>query len=77
MDRTSEDNGLSNKRSRRPSNNAIRRVTAPLKLLAGGLQADPKQSKQRAQVRRLTTVLSTAAVFAHEIANPLQVCLPL
>ena len=73
MDQTTEGNGLSNKLSRRRSNNAVRGITAPLRAIPGGLQPHQKQSQQRAQVRRFTTVLNTtAALFAHEVASPLQ-----
>ena len=73
MDKTIEENGLSNKLSGCRSNNTVRRVTAPLRLIAGGLQPHHKQSQQRAPVRRFTTTLNTtAALFAHEVASPLQ-----
>jgi signal transduction histidine kinase len=73
MDQTTEENSLSDKRSGRRSNNAIRRVTAPLRLIAGGLQSDAKQSMQRAEVGRFANILNTtAALFAHEVASPLQ-----
>ena len=73
MDQTSEENGLSNKLSGRRSNNTVRDITAPLRVIPGGLQRHQKQSKQQAQVRRFTTVLNTTvALFAHEVASPLQ-----
>jgi two-component system sensor histidine kinase HydH len=44
-----------------------------LRAIAGGLQPHRKQSQQRAQVRRFTALLNTtAALFAHEVASPLQ-----
>ncbi len=73
MDQTSEENGLSNKLSGRRSKDTIRDITAPLRVIPGGLQRHQKQSKQQAQVRRFTTVLNTTvALFAHEVASPLQ-----
>jgi nitrogen-specific signal transduction histidine kinase len=73
MDQTIEENGLPDKLSGCRSNNTVRRVTAPLRVIAGGLQPHHKQSQQRAQVRRFTTALNTtAALFAHEVASPLQ-----
>ena len=73
MDQTTEENGLSNKLSGRRSKDTIRDITAPLRVIPGGLQRHQKQSRQQAQVRRFTTVLNTtAALFAHEVASPLQ-----
>ena len=73
MDQTTEENGLSNKLSGRRSKDTIRDITAPLRVIPGGLQRHQKQSQQQAQVRRFTTVLNTtAALFAHEVASPLQ-----
>ena len=73
MDQTTEENGLSNKLSGCRSNNTVRCITAPLRVIPGGLQRHQKQSQQRALVRRFTTVLNTtAALFAHEVASPLQ-----
>ena len=34
--------------------------------------SDPKQREQPAQARKWTALLNTTAVFAHEVANPLQ-----
>jgi two-component system, NtrC family, sensor histidine kinase HydH len=73
MDQTTEENGLSNKLSGRRSKDTIRDITAPLRVIPGGLRRHQKQSQQQAQVRRFTTVLNTtAALFAHEVAGPLQ-----
>jgi signal transduction histidine kinase len=73
MDQTTEENGLSNKLSGRRSKDTIRDITAPLRVIPGGLQRHQKHSRQQAQVRRFTTVLNTtAALFAHEVASPLQ-----
>jgi signal transduction histidine kinase len=73
MDQTSEENGLSNKLFGRRSNNSVRDITAPLRVIPGGLQRHQKQSQQQAQVKRFTTVVNaTAALFAHEVASPLQ-----
>jgi two-component system, NtrC family, sensor histidine kinase HydH len=73
MDQTTEENGLSNKLSGRRSKDTIRDITASLRVIPGGLQRHQKHSRQQAQVRRFTTVLNTtAALFAHEVASPLQ-----
>jgi signal transduction histidine kinase len=72
MDQTTEENGLSNRLSGWRSINAVGR-TAPLRAIAGGLQPHHNQSQQRVQARRFTALLNTAAaLFAHELASPLQ-----
>ena len=44
----------------------------PLRSVAGGRPADRVQVEQRAEVRRWTALLHTeAAIFAHEVADPL------
>ena len=66
MERTGEENGLSDKSHRAGA-------VTHLRAIAGGLQPHQKQSQQRAQVRRFTALLNTtAALFAHEVASPLQ-----
>jgi hypothetical protein len=73
MDQTSEQNGLANKLSGSGSKNTIGSVSPALRAIAGGLQPHHEQSRQRAQVRRFTALLNTtAALFAHEVASPLQ-----
>ena len=72
MERTSEGNGFPNKSPGSESKHIADGIT-PLKAIAGGLQPHHKQSQQRAQVRRFTALLNTtAALFAHEVASPLQ-----
>ena len=72
MERTSEENGLSNKSPGSEPKHIADGIT-PLRVIAGGLQPHHKQSQQRAQVRRFTALLNTtAALFAHEVASPLQ-----
>ena len=71
MERTSEGNCFLNK-SPGAEPKHIGDVT-PLRAIAGGLQPHNKQFQQRAQVRRFTALLNTtAALFAHEVASPLQ-----
>lgn len=66
MERTGEENGFPIKSHRAGG-------VTQLRAIAGGLQPQPKQSQQRAQVRRFTALLNTtAALFAHEVASPLQ-----
>ena len=73
MDQTTGENDLPNNLSSSGSNNTAGTVRAPLRAIAGGLLPHSKQSQQRAQMRRLTALLNTtAALFAHEVANPLQ-----
>ena len=72
MERTSEENRLPNKSSASEPKHTAGSVT-PLRAIAGGLQSYQQQSQQRAQVRRFTALLNTtAALFAHEVASPLQ-----
>lgn len=72
MERTSEGNGFPNKSPGAESKHIADGIT-PLRAIAGGLQPHHKQSQQRAQVRRFTALLNTtAALFAHEVASPLQ-----
>ena len=72
MARTSEGNGFPNKSSGSESKQIADGIT-PLRAIAGGLQPHDKQWQQRAQVRRFTALLNTAAaLFAHEVASPLQ-----
>jgi signal transduction histidine kinase len=69
MDQTSDENEVAN-RFAKPGSKNLRGVTPRLRAIAGGLQP---HHKQRAQVRRFTTVLNTTtALFAHEVASPLQ-----
>jgi two-component system, NtrC family, sensor histidine kinase HydH len=66
LKRTGEEDGLPNKSHRAGG-------VTQLRTIAGGLQPQRKQSQQRAQVRRFTALLNTtAALFAHEVASPLQ-----
>jgi signal transduction histidine kinase len=72
MERTGEENGLPNKSSASEPKHIAGGVTQ-LRAIAGGLQPHHKQSQQRAQVRRFTAMVNTtAALFAHEVASPLQ-----
>ena len=72
MERTSEGSGFLNKPPGSEPKHIADGVT-PLRAIAGGLQPHSKQSQQRAQVRRFTALLNTtAALFAHEVASPLQ-----
>jgi nitrogen-specific signal transduction histidine kinase len=72
MERTGEENGLPIKSSASEPKHMTGGVT-PLRVIAGGMQPHYKQSQQRAQVRRFTALLNTtAALFAHEVASPLQ-----
>ena len=72
MERTGEENGFLIKSSASEPNRVTRGVTQ-LRAIAGGLQPHQKQSQQRAQVRRFAALLNTtAALFAHEVASPLQ-----
>ena len=72
MERTGEENGLPIKSLALEPKHLTGGVT-PFRVIAGGLQPHHKQSQQRAQVRRFTALLNTtAAVFAHEVASPLQ-----
>jgi two-component system sensor histidine kinase HydH len=72
MERTGDENGLPNKSSASGPKHIAGGVTQ-LRMIAGGLQPHHKQSQQRAQVRRFTALLNTtAALFAHEVASPLQ-----
>jgi signal transduction histidine kinase len=71
MERTSEGNGFPN--SPVSESKPIADGITPLRAIAGGLQPHHTQSQQRAQVRRFTALLNTtAALFAHEVASPLQ-----
>jgi signal transduction histidine kinase len=66
MERTGEENGFPIKSHRAGG-------VTQLRAIAGGLQPHQKQSQQRAQVRRFTALLNTTtALFAHEVASPLQ-----
>jgi signal transduction histidine kinase len=66
MERTGEENGF-------PIKSHRARGVTQLRAIAGGLQPHQKQSQQRAQVRRFTALLNTTtALFAHEVASPLQ-----
>ena len=72
MERTGEENGLPINSSASEPKHITGGVTH-LRAIAGGLQPHQKQSQQRAQVRRFTALLNTtAALFAHEVASPLQ-----
>lgn len=72
MERTGEENDLPNKSSASEPKHRTGGVTH-LRAIAGGLQPHHKQSQQRAQVRRFTASLNTTtALFAHEVASPLQ-----
>jgi signal transduction histidine kinase len=72
MERTSEGNGFLNKSPSSEPKHIADGVT-PLRAIAGGLQSHHKQFQQRAQVRRFAALLNTtAALFAHEVASPLQ-----
>ena len=72
MERTGNENGLPIKSSASEPQHITGRVTQ-LRTIAGGLQPHQKQSQQRAQVRRFTALMNTtAALFAHEVASPLQ-----
>ena len=72
MERTGEENGFLIKSSASEPNHVTRGVTQ-LRAIAGGLQPHQKQSQQRAQVRRFAALLNTTtALFAHEVASPLQ-----
>ncbi|HEX6436904.1 MAG TPA: ATP-binding protein [Candidatus Binatia bacterium] len=72
MERTGEENDLPNKSSASGTKHRTGGVTH-LRAIAGGLQPHHKQSQQRAQVRRFTALLNTTtALFAHEVASPLQ-----
>jgi two-component system, NtrC family, sensor histidine kinase HydH len=72
MERTGEEDGLPNKSYTSEPKHRTGGVTH-LRAIAGGLQPHHKQSQQRAQVRRFTALLNTtAALFAHEVASPLQ-----
>jgi signal transduction histidine kinase len=69
MEQTSEGNGLPY-RSSAPEPKQIADGITPLRAIAGRLH---EPSRQRAQVRRFTALSNTtAALFAHEVANPLQ-----
>jgi signal transduction histidine kinase len=69
VEQTSEGNGLPY-RSSAPEPKQIADGITPLRAIAGGLH---EPSRQRAQVRRFTALSNTtAALFAHEVANPLQ-----
>ena len=66
MERTGEENDLPNKSHKAGA-------VPQLRMIAGGLQPHREQSQQRAQVRRFTALLNTTtALFAHEVASPLQ-----
>ena len=66
MERTGEENGLPDKSHKAGG-------VPQLRMIAGGLQPHREQSQQRAQVRRFTALLNTTtALFAHEVASPLQ-----
>ncbi len=66
MERTGKENGLPNKSHKAGG-------VPQLRMIAGGLQPHREQSQQRAQVRRFTALLNTTtALFAHEVASPLQ-----
>jgi signal transduction histidine kinase len=66
MERPGEENGFPIKSHRAGG-------VTQLRAIAGGLQPHQKQSQQRAQVRRFTALLNTTtALFAHEVASPLQ-----
>jgi signal transduction histidine kinase len=72
MERTGEENDLPNKSSASEPKHRTGGVTH-LRAIAGGLQPHHKQSQQRAQVRRFSALMNTtAALFAHEVASPLQ-----
>ena len=72
MERTGEENGPRIKSSASEPKHITDGVTH-LRTIAGGLQPHQNQSPQRAQVRRFTALLNTtAALFAHEVASPLQ-----
>jgi two-component system, NtrC family, sensor histidine kinase HydH len=71
MDQTNDENGVTN-RFVRPSSKNGPGVKPRLRSIPGGLQADHNHSQQRAQMRRFTTLLNTTALFAHEVASPLQ-----
>lgn len=69
MDSTN-DKSVSNKFS---AKNSAAGSIPPLRVIAGGLRPHHERSQQRAQVRRFTALMNTtAALFAHEVANPLQ-----
>lgn len=70
MDETNNETRLSSKGG---GNNSAGGFTPQLRAIAGGLQPHHKNSQQRAQVRRYTALMNTtAALFAHEVASPLQ-----
>lgn len=71
MERTGEENFPKKSSASEPKH--IAGGVTQLRAIAGGLQPHHKQSQQRVQVRRFTALLNTtAALFAHEVASPLQ-----